>query len=346
MAENQSRTETPPRPETAILPEIAISPEKGLKLVTKLLSSPPAWVSEGLKNRTLDEESSYILGTAYERDERATAALVQLKRHKPHVANPEAQLASLVQELNRLDRHAATDAVDEELIGERKDIANRENELPKTRARLQAILDFFKPTKLPFNRLTLATTDHLAKPNSGRSFDLGEEFLIASHIENRNNLDHEFMHSFINPLVERLGDRLSAVQKEKITKLAGAKLKQDYGQDWYSLLCESLIRTYNDFVKVGKRPRDLAGFEAALTNLDNRSFDDMLSAEKSLRARCSALDIHDLATMQAKAAEYFELFEMDRLRDLLFAAYEKYADKPEPKENFETFISQILTESL
>lgn len=331
------------------LPSLEISPESGLKLVSRLLLSLPEKFHVNIAAEKLDEESLYILGAAYGRPERLAYSLGQLEKHKPHVADPAALWRELETELRRLDEslspteRGALDPVDDE------DASLRSSELPQTKARLEKILDFFRPdaSDLDFKKIVLATTDAAVKPDSGRAIRLGPELIIVSHRENRDNLDHEFMHSFINPLVEKLGRSLTEKQKSAVTELAGAKLKQDYGTGWYSLLCEELIRTYNDCFKLDKKPRDLAGFEEALAKLDGESFRRMLAEEPSLNARCSALGITDIEGMKAKAKEYFERYETNKLRDVLYGLYTEYAAQAaSEKTDFGSFIAKNLPDSI
>jgi len=78
---------------------------------------------------------------------------------------------------------------------------------------------------------------------------LSNAVIISSHIENPNNVEHEFMHSFINPIVEKFADQLTDDEKQQIVNSSsrGLKVDQGYGEDWFSLLCESIIRTYASF---------------------------------------------------------------------------------------------------
>ncbi len=49
---------------------------------------------------------------------------------------------------------------------------------------------------------------------------------MISHIDNIDNQDHEFSHSIINPIVEKLSQQLTDEQKESVSKLASEKLRQ------------------------------------------------------------------------------------------------------------------------
>ncbi len=99
--------------------------------------------------------------------------------------------------------------------------------------------------------MTILPTDFLYHKESGTLFQFGDEIMIRSHIDNPDNLEHEFLHSVINPIVDKLAEKLSEEKKQKISRIGSYKLRveENYGNGFYSLLCEEFIRTYNDVLQ-------------------------------------------------------------------------------------------------
>ena len=182
-------------------------------------------------------------------------------------------------------------------------------------------------------------TDQLDRINTGSAFVFGEELVLKTHIDNPDNLEHEFSHSMINPIVEKLSQLLTDEQKEKISQLANKKLKQDYGEEYFSLLCEEFIRTYNDVFKKGEKPQSYEDFVQKISGISDDQFQKFLSQSESLKVRCGELGIVTVEDFKNKSQEYFERFEKNQLRDLIFELYQEYSNRPDKEtENFERFV--------
>ncbi|MEK7120265.1 MAG: hypothetical protein AAB824_01865, partial [Patescibacteria group bacterium] len=185
----------------------------------------------------------------------------------------------------------------------------------------------------------LMPPDPLDRINTGSAFIFGEELVLKTHIDNPDNLEHEFSHSMINPIVEKLSQYLTDEQKEKISELASENLKQDYDEGYFSLLCEEFIRTYNDVFKKGEKPQTYETFVQKISGISEEQFQKFLAQSKNLKARCEELGITTIEDFKNKSQEYFERFEKNQLRDLIFEIYQEYSNRPDKEtENFERFV--------
>jgi len=270
------------------IPEIVIREEKGAQLFSLLLKAEnPGWgetetplaketadyfrdnplSQEILKTirdfheQGVDEETLYNLALTYQRPERIEKVFELAAKYKPHVKNPHEVYKKFMAILESFDQTFSVSPLAAKFDTEiRRDKDERSKRLEETRKRIKGLIDFFKPYSKTTNvqRLNFVPTDPLYRVNSGRNFSAfpGEQIII-SHIDNVDNQAHEFCHGIINPIVEKLSRQLTYGQKEKISQLASEKLKQDYGAGFYSLLCEELIRTYNNIFKKGEEPQGI-----------------------------------------------------------------------------------------
>jgi hypothetical protein len=101
----------------------------------------------------------------------------------------------------------------------------------------------------------------------------------------------------------------------------------------------SCIRTYNDVLKKGEKPQTYEDFAQKISNISEEQFQKFLAQSESLKARCKELGIKTIEDFKNKSQEYFERFERNQLRDLIFEIYQEYLSRPNKEaENFEQFI--------
>ncbi len=291
----------------------------------------------------VDEETLYNLALTYQHPERAEGVFEMAAKYKPHVKNPQEIYQKFLAVLESFDQSFSLSPLAEKFTAEiERDKNERLKRLGETRKRIENLIDFFKPDSRTTNvqKLSFVPTDPLYRVNSGRNFSafLGEQIII-SHIDNVDNQDHEFSHGMINPIVDRLSQQLTEEQKEKISQLASIKLKQDYGEGFYSLLCEEFIRTYNDVLKKGREPQTYESFVQKISSISEDQFQKELSQSKNFKARCDEFGIVTIEDFKNKSQEYFERFERNQLRDLIFEIYQEYSNRPDKEtENFERFV--------
>jgi len=295
-----------------------------------------------LQEGGVDEEALYTLALTYGHPERNEEAFEVLTRYKSYVKNPQELQQKLFRALEIFQRSFSLSPLAKKMAIEiEKDEGAQRKTLAETRARIAELINFFKPSPKTtrIKRIVLMPTDPLYKKDSGAAFVFGEELVLKNHRENPDGLDHEFLHSIINPIVEKLSQQLTDGQKDKIPQLASGGLKQDYGEDYFSLLCEELIRTYNDVFKRGEKPQSYEDFVRKISGVTEDQFQESLTQSENLRARCGALGITTVEYLKNKSQEYFERFEKNQLRDLIFNLYQEYSNRPNQEiGNFEQFI--------
>ena len=262
------------------MPEIVVREERGAQLFSLLLKAEnPEWgetetplaketaehfrdnpidpeilkTIKDLHREGADEETLYNLALTYQNQERAEKILEMATKYKPHIKNPQEiyrKFSALLENFNEI--FSASPLAEKFATEIEQDKNERLQRLEETGKRIELLIDFFKPDSktTDVKKISFIPTDPLYKKNFGRNFSAfpGEQIII-SHIDNTDNQDHEFLHGIINPIVEKLSKQLTDEQKEKIFNLAKAELKQDYGEEYFSLLCEEFIRTYIEAFK-------------------------------------------------------------------------------------------------
>jgi hypothetical protein len=372
MEKPEQEIEQRTKPEVLKTPEISVQEENGAQLLSLILKAKnPEWGNSGsplseeikkyfqenplsqdvsdflneinaLQENGVDEEALYILALTYNHPERNAGALKVLTEHKSYIENPQELQQKLFRALESFEHSFSLPPLSEEIavdIG--KDKEAREENFAETRARIERLIAFFRPDPktTEIKKISLMPTDPLYKKNSGAAFVFGEELVLKTHIENPDNLDHEFSHSVINPIMEKLSKLLTDEQKENISRLASEKLKQDYGEGYFSLLCEEFIRTYNNVFKKEKKPESYEDFVQKISGFTEDQFQKFLVQSESLMARCKQLGIASVEDLKNKSQEYFERFEKNQLRDLIFGLYQEYSNRPNKEtENFEQFV--------
>jgi len=294
-----------------------------------------------LQKDGVDEEVLYILALTYEHPEREEKAFETIREHKSYIKEPGELQQKLFRAIEVMKQLFSVSSLAEKFNSEaEQDKKERLENLEETKGRINRIIDFFKPdsrtTKI--NKISIMPTDPLYKVSSGYSFNFGEEVVLKTHIENPDNLEHEFSHSVINPIIDKLFDQLTPEQKGKISELASKKLKQDYGEVCYSLLCEEFIRTYNDVLKIGRKPQTYEDFQRKMVSIDDNQFQKELSWNQNLKTRCDELEIKTIEDFRNKSEEYFEKFERNLLRNMIFDFYQEYINRPDKNVNFEQFV--------
>jgi len=364
--------------ETMKTPDIFVQEERGAQLFSLLLKAEnPEWgetetplaketteyfkdnpidpevleTIKGFYKEGVDEETLYNIALTYQHPERAEKVLEMAAKYKPHVKNPQEVYQKVLSLLERFDQTFSISPLAEKFSTEiERDKDDRLQRMEETRKRIETLIDFFKPDSktTDVKKLSFVPTDPLYKKNSGRNFSAfpGEQIII-SHIENTLNQDHEFSHGIINPIVEKLSQQLTDEQKEKISQLASEKSKQDYGDGHFSLLCEEFIRTYTEIVSGGKQPQTYEEFTQKISGITEGQFQKFLAESVSLKARCEQLNIKTINDFKNKSQEYFERFERNQLRGLIFKIYQEYSSRPDKEtENFERFVLNNFQDKL
>ncbi len=292
-----------------------------------------------------DEETLINLALAVENPERETCALNTIRKHKPWIKDPDQLLENFRNILNEFKKiFSATEvSVHWDNLTE-NDRQAKELLRGQMTDDITKLINFFHPqtSTTILKRLTIMPSNFLLPIKSGAGFNFGDEYAIESNISNRKNFQHEFLHSVINPIVDKLESLLTDDQKESIVRSAKKSLVQDYGEHWYSLLCETLIRTYNDIYSQNEKPLTENSFKARVDSLTESEFVKIVDESPAQKERLAAMQIASLSDFKAKAGEYFQQVLKNQLGEIIFELYKKYDQlKLTQNINFEDF---ILTE--
>lgn len=321
-------------------PEICIQREIGLELMYEFMNERKEDYELLSRLFSADEETLFFLSLIFLHVDRTNEVIGQIRKYKPHVRNPEELHNKLMKQLAAID----LDRKDREKEAE-VEIARWKKKITEVRQRIKRIVSYFRPTieTTRIEKVILVPSDQMIPKNSGRSFRIGGEILIMSHSENLDNVEHEFLHGLINPIVfEKL--QLSDQQRNRIVELAGRKLKEEYGEYPLSLLSEELIRTFNDLVKHGKRPESLKQFKRKLQLLDEKEFRKAIRSNKVLKSRLRAMDISSLNELCSRVEEYYNRYGKDQLRERIYDLYLGYEAVKEKGIIFEEFLKDNITE--
>jgi len=280
-----------------------------------------------------DEEAFFMAALVAEYPGREKEILKQLQKYKPHIKDPSALIQDIVQKIQSTEMKASLERanIDAETI----------------RTRIANLIDYFRPnvSTSRIEQVVLVPAERiLTRPDSGMSFRIGNEILIVSPANNLDNLDHEFLHGLINPIVEKIYANLSEKQRQRICTLANEGLKADYGNLPFSLLCEELIRTYNDVVKRGEEPLSLESFRSKVSELNENTFRTEMAIHQDFRNRMQFLGIDSVDSLKRKAEEYYNRYVKNELRSQISRLYQAYeAECAETtRVNFEEFLAKNI----
>lgn len=300
-----------------------------------------------LEDGGVDEEVLYNIALTYEHPEREEELFDFISKNKDYIKDPKKLRSDIIATLKQLEDILPSELTDRFVEATDNDIEKRNQTIHEIQERIKNLIDFFKPSPKTTNvkRITLLPTDFLYSKESGSAFQFGDEIILRSHIDNPSNLEHEFLHSVINPIIDKLSEKLSDEQKQKISSLGSHRLRveENYGEGFYSLLCEEFIRTYNDVVQRGEKPMTHEDFVQKINEIDEDKFAELLQKNKTLKSRCKQLGIKKLRDLKDNSQEYFDRFERNELRDIVFSFYQKYIQEKE-KDNKMTFEDFVLKE--
>jgi len=369
--------EKPPQfktgPEVMKLPEIRAQEEKGATLLSVLLKAYNSdWGGhehelsnevekffeqnpldekstkfleeiKALEDDGVDEEALYNIALTYGHPEREEELFDFIRKHKDYIDDLQQLKDNLTSMLQQLEDVLPDQLKKQISKATADDIEKRNQTIQEVQERIRNLIDFFKPSPrtTSIDKVTLLPTDFLYRKESGSAFQFGDEMILRSHIDNPSNLEHEFLHSVINPIVDKLSDQLSEEQKQKISRLGSHRLRveEKYGEGSYSLLCEEFIRTYNDIIQKGEKPITHENFVQKIDDIDEEKFAELLQKNKILKSRCGQLGIKKLQDLKDNSQEYFDKFERNELRNIIFRFYQRYIEKKEKSGmTFEDFV--------
>ncbi len=299
---------------------------------------------KALEDGGVDEEILYNTAIKYEHPKREKELFDFINKHKNYIKDPQKLQSDLVTILKQLENDFPNELTNQFIEATDEDIEKRNQTIHEVQEKIKNLIDFFKPSPQTtiVKRITMLPTDFLYHKESGSAFQFGDEIILRSHIDNPGNLEHEFLHSVINPIVDKLSEKLTEEQKQKISRLGSHRLRveENYGEGFYSLLCEEFIRTYNDVVQKGEKPMTHEDFVQKINEIDEEKFVELLQKNKTLKSRCDQLGINKLKDLKDNSQDYFDRFERNELRDKIFRFYQKYIQEKgkNGKITFEDFV--------
>jgi hypothetical protein len=287
--------------EQARSPEVIRERQEGLERFSRLSIADK---DEIIAAANGDEEAAFWIALAFEHPEREQKLIEQLTKYKPYIVNSRNILRVAGPLLERSSSYPPEEVGDT--------VQNPE-------ARIDKIFSYFKPDQKP-EQIVVVPSDNLTSATSGRSWRLGENGYVISHSTNPENFDHETAHLVINPMVEGLDNILTEEEKRRILAMGTEKLQEEYGDDWYPMLCEELINTYTECVKRNKTPESFESFQQKIQSISDEDFNETLHSKdkgESLRQ----LGIKTKSELLERAGEYYDRYIKNQLRESLYEIY-------------------------
>lgn len=317
--------------ETFPTPEVIVRRERDLE---RLLAARQRGVDFGIE----DEEMLNMFAFAHNHPEFTDEILEQVKKYKSHIKESPHETFERVGKI--LEGMEESSPVEEEAQRLAKEWEGKTKEVAERTSRS---VEYFR-SHSTVDRVVLVSIEN--DEYSGRSFRVGGEAIIMSNPDNLDNVDHEFLHCILNPVIEDAYNKLSPKEQERLVELSGAKLRQDYGEYPLSLLNEEVIRTYNDFVKMNRSPATKTEFLENVSKLSPKDFEKERKGNESFQTRLAKLKIDSFDKFKERAGEYFDMFERDELRERTFTFYKGYADAAEADQGvtFERYFSERVRE--
>lgn len=79
-----------------------------------------------------------------------------------------------------------------------------------------------------------------------------------------------------------------------------------------------------------------------ISDTSEEEFQNFLIKNKTLKTRCDSLKIINIEDFKNKSQEYFDKFEKNKLRELIFKIYQEYSTRSDKEsENFEKFFTPL-----
>ncbi|HPI67129.1 MAG TPA: hypothetical protein PKZ16_01105 [bacterium] len=210
------------------------------------------------------------------------------------------------------------------------DIDKRKEQLPELERKINEAIKFFNPRPSRLKKIIYLPTNPLTKEQSGYGLEIDENYYVSAELGNEINEIHEFLHSIINPVMEKI--KLSADDEKIILELCPNKLKSyQYPQ---SILTEEIIRTYKTGFKKENEP-SFDNFRAKLLSADKSKLQKMLNDEKQQEGAAMAASVTELLTNDKIMRRYYEKYGRDILSERIWQFFAAYSTSG--SEDFESY---------
>jgi len=359
--------------ETMKLPEIMVGQERGVNLLSLLLKGYDVdWGGQvdiakevevffqknplnkeaaeflkeirALKNDGIHEDVLYHLALTMDNPKRIDAVVDFIKKYKNNAGDLQKLRDRFITILNEVDESLPNDLRDKLNLATLEDIKRRNMSLEEIKRQFEDSIDFFRPSAKTtrIKKIIILPTDFMWPKESGMAFIMDSELFLLSNVDNPGNLKHEFLHSIINPIIDKLSEKLTDDQKLKISRLGSNRLRveEEYGDGYFSLLAEEFIRVYNNTIETGEAPASCDSFLARITAMSESKFTKTVEEKGMIKKYCVQYGIKNLREFKNKSEDFYNRFMDSELGNIVYAFYQKYIEekKQNSKIHFEKFV--------
>ncbi|MEI7451723.1 MAG: hypothetical protein WCK37_00805 [Candidatus Falkowbacteria bacterium] len=208
-------------------------------------------------------------------------------------------------------------------------IDQRSERFSELKKKINEAINFFNPQSSEIKKVVYLPTNPLEKKQSGSGIEVGKTFYINAENGNEVNEIHEFLHSIINPIIEKI--ELSEDEGKVILDLCPDKLKSY--QYPLSILTEEIIRTYHTGFQPDNKP-SLENFKKRLLSLSKIDLQKMLDQEQK-QGVAMAGNVEELLSSEEVVDKYYNKYSRDILAEKIWNLFEDYQSSS--AGNFERF---------
>lgn len=203
-----------------------------------------------------------------------------------------------------------------------QDIAKKKKLLKKLKTIIQQDLKFFGATKSSLKKIIITPFNYFPFQAASLVYILKDSIIIISSEKfHPEIIEHEFLHSIINPLVRSFIKKNPLITK-KIQKFSSPYRRKFYKNNSAILLSEALIYSYINFKN--KKPLTYQYFLKLLPFKDNDQFKSYIKKGGLFKKKCELLKINSFNDFLNKSSIYYSLFVQDNLRNKLYNFYQHY----------------------
>ena len=294
----------------------------------------------------IGESTITYFSLAYHNPQRKLSLFKFIKKNKPKIAPFFNQIYNAcLKSLDSFKKSIENSSLQKQIQkATQKDILNKKSLLPDLKKVIKEDLEFFNAEeKVKETVFIITPTNFFPYQFDAGSYFFGKEIIIISSEPNNLNLiEHEFLHTFITPIVEKLLAKNFNLQKNVIN-LTSQKRKKTYGNIASHLLSEELIYTYINNFKIKQTP----SYDNFLKNYSfksEREFQEFLKEHSGFQKRCQKLKINNLHSFQKKSKLFFDTYEKNILSEIIYQLYNHFQNKKEnnPDLKFERFLFKYL----
>lgn len=208
-----------------------------------------------------------------------------------------------------------------------QDIGLRQESLPELKNKINEAIDFFKVKDSVYKNIVYLPTNPLERKQSGYGINIADTYYISSERGNEINEVHEFLHSLINPMTEKIN--FSEEDERAILALCRNSQKEHYVYP-KSIFTEEIIRTY----RAGFSLEDKPGFQAfrrKILGVDKEILKEELD-NKNINLN---MDIEEFLNNDSIMREFYEKYNQNKLSERIWNFFADYqAHNPQSFEEY------------